>query len=85
MLVIGMLSLICAVSSGVFGFTVGAPPAWTWGKGLVVLFLIPAVAAFVGSTLKRPSLFWEVVDDFHGKRTSNRRSRLNLLDNRSER
>jgi hypothetical protein len=84
MLVIGMLSLICAVSSGVFGFTADAPPAWTWGKGLFVLFLVPAVVAFMSSTLKRPSLLWEVVDDIHEKRTQKRRLHLNLSDNRSD-
>lgn len=73
-MVIGMLSLICAVSSGVYGFSAHAP-AWNWGQGLFVVFLLPAAAIFTVSTLKRPSLLWEVVDDLHHKRIQHRRSR----------
>lgn len=67
MLVIGMLALIGAVMSGVYSFAAAAPPDWTWGKSLFVIFLIPAAVCFVASTLRRPSLLWEVVDDIHGK------------------
>ena len=33
MLSIGLLSLICALTSGVFGFGADAPDGWTWEKG----------------------------------------------------
>jgi len=72
MLVIGLLSLIGAVSSGVFGFAADVPPSWSWGKGLFVAFLVPAAVIFVSSTLRRPSPLWEMVDDV---RTSRRRIR----------
>lgn len=67
-MVIGMLLLICAVSSGVFGFAANAP-AWNLGKGLFVVFLVPAAAIFTLSTLKRPSLLWAVIDDIHSRRS----------------
>lgn len=68
MLSVGMLSLICALTSGVFGFGADAPPVWTWQKGSFFLFLLVAAAAFVGSTMSRPSLLWEVLDEIQGKR-----------------
>ncbi len=73
MLSIGMLSLICAVASGVFGFGADAPPVWTWGKGSFFFFLVLAVASFIGSTMRRPSLLWEVLDEVQGKRFRNLR------------
>jgi hypothetical protein len=63
---IGLVSLICAATTGVVG--TDASSAWTWGMGTFITFLMLAGAAFVGSTLQRPSLLWEVVDDVHGKR-----------------
>ena len=71
MLSIGLLSLICALASGVFGFGADAPPVWTWEKGSFFLFLLVAAASFVGSTMSRPSLLWEVLDDIQGKRIQN--------------
>lgn len=68
MLSIGWLSLICALTSGVFGFAAGAPPDWTWEKGSFVFFLLLAAIAFIGSTVRRPSLLWEVLDDIQGQR-----------------
>ena len=68
MLSIGMLSLVCALTSGVFGFGVGAPDGWTWAKGSFFLFLLVAVVGCVGSTMRRPSLVWEVVDEVQRKR-----------------
>jgi hypothetical protein len=67
--IIGLLSLLCALTAGIFG--VDSTPEWTWGKGSFVMFLMLAVAAFLVSTLRRPSLFWEVVDDYHGRRFRN--------------
>lgn len=67
MSIIGLLSLICALMSGVFA--VDATPAWTWGKGSFITFLMLAAAAFVFSTLRRPSLLWEVLDDYRGQRS----------------
>lgn len=68
MLSIGLLSLICALTNGVFGFAADAPPDWTWEKVSFFLFLLLAIFSFVRNTLRRPSLLWEVLDDIHGKR-----------------
>jgi hypothetical protein len=68
MLSIGLLSLICALTSGVFGFGADAPPVWTWEKGSFFLFLLLASFTFVGSMMSRPSLLWEVLDEIRGKR-----------------
>ena len=73
MLSIGMLSLICALTSGVFGFGADAPPVWTLGKGSFFFFLAVAVASFIGSTMRRPSLLWEVVDEYQGRHVRNLR------------
>lgn len=67
MLSIGLVTLICALVAGIYSFAANAPPDWTWGKSLFVIFLVPAVVCFVASTLKWPSLMWEVVDDIHGQ------------------
>lgn len=72
MLKIGLLSLICALTAGVFGFGVNAPEGWTWSKASFFIFLLPAVAAFVDSTMQRPSLLWEVVDDVRQKQDQER-------------
>jgi hypothetical protein len=68
MLNIALLSLICALTSGVFGFATDAPPDWTWEKGAFFFFLTLAVALFVRSTISRPSLLWEVLDEIQAKR-----------------
>lgn len=68
MLNISLLSLICALTSGVFGFGADALPDWTWEKGSFFFFLLLAAFALVGSTVRRPSLLWEVLDEFHSKR-----------------
>lgn len=69
---LGLLSLICALTAGVFGFGVNAPEGWTWSKVSFFFFLLPALAAFVDSTMQRPSLLWEVVDDVRQKRDHKR-------------
>ena len=68
MVSIGLLALVCALTSGVFGFTVDAPPDWTWEKGSFFFFLLLATVSFVRSTMSRPSLLWEVLDDIQGQR-----------------
>ena len=73
MLSVGMLSLICALTSGVFGFGADAPPDWTWEKGFFFFFLLLAAVSFVGSTIRRPSLLWEVLDEIQNKRFQNLR------------
>ncbi|HTN03151.1 DUF1328 domain-containing protein [Planctellipticum variicoloris] len=62
----GLVFLIAALVAAVFGFGADAPPAWTWEKGSSLLFLVLAAASFVGSTLREPSLFWEVLKEFRG-------------------
>ena len=69
MSIIGLLSLICALMSGVCA--VDASSAWTWGNALFVTSFSIAAAAFVGSSLRRPSLLWEVIDDLRGHRLQN--------------
>jgi hypothetical protein len=66
MLSIGVLSPVCSLVAGIYSFAPGAPPDWNWGKGLFVIFLLPAAACFVANALRRPSLMWEMVDDIHG-------------------
>lgn len=73
MLSIGLLSLICALASGVFGFGADAPPDWTWEKGSFFTFLLVAAVSFVGSMLSRPSLLWEVLDEIQGQRFQHRK------------
>lgn len=68
MLSIGLLSLICALTSGVFGFEIDAPDGWTWEKVAFFFFLLLATISFIGSTMRRPSLFWEVLDEIQVKR-----------------
>jgi hypothetical protein len=70
---IGLLSLICALTLGVFGFGAETPLVWTWEKVSFFIFLLLAMACFVGSTMRRPSLFWEVLDEVRGKRFQKRR------------
>ncbi|MBC8115052.1 MAG: hypothetical protein H7062_11775 [Candidatus Saccharimonas sp.] len=71
MLSIGLLSLICALTSGVFGFGVDAPDGWTWEKGSFFFFLLLAAVSFAASTIRRPSLLWEVLDEIRGQRFPN--------------
>jgi len=73
MLRIGIVSLICSLVFGVFGFGVDAPSTWTWQKSSFVAFFLLAVFSFVDSELQRPSLLWEVVDELHRKRRSRAR------------
>lgn len=63
----GLVFLIAALIAAVFGFGANAPPAWTWEKGTSLLFLALAAASFVGSTLRQPSLFWEVLKEFRDR------------------
>ena len=72
MLSIGLLSLICALASGVFGYGVDAPDGWTWEKGSFFFFLLVAAASYVGSTIRRPSLLWEILDEIQDKRLCRR-------------
>lgn len=62
---IGLVLLICALTSGNFG---GLMRATFWERSPFFIFLSLAVAAFTGSLLSRPSLFWEVMDDIHHRR-----------------
>jgi uncharacterized membrane protein YtjA (UPF0391 family) len=62
----GLVFLVAALIAAVFGFGADAPPAWTWEKGSSLLFLVLAAASFVGSTLRKPSLFWEVLKELRG-------------------
>ncbi|MCY2967441.1 MAG: hypothetical protein NT069_28060 [Planctomycetota bacterium] len=54
MLRFAMLSLICAITCGVSGYTGTMPFAWNWEIVLFVLFLSLSIAGFVGGTLPRP-------------------------------
>jgi hypothetical protein len=46
-------------------FTVDRSP---WEQGAFVTFLVLGVAAFVVSSLQRPSLLWAVIDDIRAHR-----------------
>ena len=69
---IGFLSLVAALITGILGM--GALPIWTAGKGLFFTFLLCAIAAFVSSNLKRPSLVWAVIDELRERQL--RRNRM---------
>lgn len=53
MLRLAMLSLICCVTCGVFGYGGIAPVAWTWAPALFYIFLGLSVVGFLGGTLPR--------------------------------
>lgn len=63
MSIIGLTSLICAL--GFAMLTVDPSP---WQQGSIVIFLSLSVATFAASSLKRPSLLWEVIDDYRARR-----------------
>jgi len=63
MSIVGLVSLVCALATGV-----SATDAAPWGQIACMVFLMLAIASFAVSTLQRPSLLWEVIDDLHGKR-----------------
>lgn len=63
MSIIGLVSLICAL--GIATLTVDPSP---WHQGSFIVFLCLSVATFAASSLKRPSLLWEVIDDYRGRR-----------------
>jgi uncharacterized membrane protein YtjA (UPF0391 family) len=56
MLRLSLASLVCSLSSGVFGFGTGAAPSWLWAKGLFFLFLIVWLACLISGTVSRPTL-----------------------------
>jgi hypothetical protein len=60
---IGLMFLICALASAIL--TVDRSP---WEQGSFVTFLVLSVAAFVVSSLQRPSLLWAVIDDLRAHR-----------------
>jgi uncharacterized membrane protein YtjA (UPF0391 family) len=55
MLRFAMLSLVCSVSAGVFGFGDGASSSMIWAKCLFFVFLVLSVVGFVSGTMGRPS------------------------------
>jgi len=63
MSIIGLTSLICAL-----GFAVLTVDPSAWQQGTFVMFLVLSVATFAASSLQRPSLLWEVIDDYRGRR-----------------
>jgi uncharacterized membrane protein YtjA (UPF0391 family) len=57
-----MLSLICALTAGVFGFEGAAPslPSMVvWARSLFLPFLAIAVASLTGGALVRNGIGWE--------------------------
>jgi hypothetical protein len=58
MLNIGLLSLIFAMASGVFGFAADAPPDWTWQKTACLAFLLVAAISLIAGTIDRPRQLW---------------------------
>lgn len=55
MLRFAMLSLVCCVSCGVFGYGGGDPVTWTWAPAMFYVFFGLAVMGFLGGTLPRPA------------------------------
>lgn len=56
MLRLSFASLVCSLSSGVFGFGAGAAPNWVWARGCFFLFLIVWLACLIVGTVSRPTL-----------------------------
>ena len=56
MLRFGMLSLICALCSGVYGFGEHAPASWPALPGLCFVFLGLSALGFWGGTMNNPSI-----------------------------
>jgi uncharacterized membrane protein YtjA (UPF0391 family) len=64
MLRFGLLSLICSVSFGVFGFGGGPTAAWAAGQVLFVVCLVFSAVGFLGGVWARPTgLREERIDD----------------------
>lgn len=63
MLNIGLLSLNCALSSGIFGFAANGPNGWTLEKVLSLLFLMLAMASLVAGTLSTTSRLLGSLDE----------------------
>ena len=55
MLRFGMLSLICSMSFGVFGFGGGLSPTWVGGQILFLVCLVFSVFGFLGGVMARPT------------------------------
>jgi uncharacterized membrane protein YtjA (UPF0391 family) len=55
MLRFAMLSLVCCVSCGVFGYGGGAAASWTWVPAMFYVFLGLSIVGFLGGTLPRPA------------------------------
>jgi uncharacterized membrane protein YtjA (UPF0391 family) len=55
MLRVAMLSLICSVSSGVFGFGGGISSSWVWGQILFLIFLVFSAVGFLGGVMAKPT------------------------------
>jgi len=54
MLRFALLSLVCAVSAGVFGFSGSLSPWWVWGQVLFLVFLMLSAVGFLGGLVAKP-------------------------------
>ena len=63
MSLIGLMFLICALASAIL--SMDRSP---WEQGTFVTFLMLSMAAFVVSSLRRPSLLWAILDDLNNQR-----------------
>lgn len=55
MLRFGMLSLICSMSFGVFGFGAGLSTSWVGGQILFLVCLVLSAIGFLGGVLANPT------------------------------
>lgn len=55
MLRFALLSLVCAVSAGVFGFSGSLSPWWVWGQVLFLIFLVLSAVGFMGGLMAKPT------------------------------
>lgn len=69
MLRFAMLSLVCCVSCGVFGYGGNAHVSWTWAPAMFFFFLFLSVLGFLAGTLPRPATVHKAADvtQIHGK------------------
>jgi len=70
MSILGLMFLVSALASAIL--RVERSP---WEQGAFVTLLVLSTAAFVVSSLKRPSLLWAIIDDLNSQRPALHQSR----------
>jgi len=77
---IGLITLISALMLGVMGSDLD--PTWSLGEAMALVMLLLGAGLFAASSLRRPSLLWEVSDDVY-HRLSRKHQLMQRRRNRS--